>query len=112
MPVHRIELAMIAIRKGGNVIKKDAGIEGRLRFQIPENDHRVFTIAGSQEKFFEGVAESGNKEVLPIAKHQDQIGFDMFNDMLPTDAVIIEHGIIVIFDAGACLRRHVVEGGF
>ena len=32
MTIHRVELAMITIRKSGNVIEKDAGVEGGLRF--------------------------------------------------------------------------------
>ena len=56
------------------------------------------------------MAESGDKLTRSITDHQDEIGHDSLDDMLPADTVMAQDCIIVILDAGAGMRGGLMEG--
>ena len=54
--------------------------------------------------------KSGDQRTFSIAYHQDEIGHDPLDDMLPADTVMAQDCIIVILDAGAGMRGGLMEG--
>ena len=58
------------------------------------------------------MTKSSNQRTFSIAYHQDEIGHDSLDDMLPADTVMAQDCIIVILDAGAGMRGGLMEGAF
>lgn len=58
------------------------------------------------------MTDSRDQLALPVANHEDDVGLDPFHDVVPADPVMTEDGEVVIFDARARLRGHVMESAF
>ena len=48
--------------------------------------------------------------MVPVPHHEDDVGPDPLDDMLPADAVVIQDGVVEILDAGAGVRGGVPQG--
>ena len=47
--------------------------------------------------------------MIPVSHDENDVGTDALDDVLPTDAVMIQHGEVEILDAAPCLRRGVSQ---
>ena len=106
------EFTMVVIGQCRDVIEENARVDGGGWFKTPENDQRSFAIARFGEEFLQRVTESRNQLVLPVTDHEDDVGVDPLDHMVPADPVMTEDGVVVIFDKGARIRHHVMESAF
>jgi len=107
--IHRPEFAVMTDAECRDVVKEGPGVERGFRFQIPENDERVFSIMMGQE-FVKGVSQSRLKGMPAITDKKDDVRMDPFADMLPGNAVMIEKGVAEELDFSRCAGCHGLQG--
>lgn len=107
--VDRIQFAVVAMREGGHVIKEDACVQGRFRFEITENDQRFAAVAAASKQFPEGISQTTSQRMVSVSQHQDDVRLVASDGMLPADGVKAEDGIVEELDAWESLGRGVAE---
>ena len=107
--IHHVEFAMVPGCERGDIIDQDAGVECWLGFQTAENNQRFFPITGAGDQLLEGVSKARNQLTSSISDHEDDIGPDSFNHVIPADCIIAQHCEIIILNASARVGSHVSE---
>ena len=111
IPVDGVEFEMVLARKGRDIVEKGARVDAWVGLQVPEDDHGIASVAGAGEEFSEGMPQSRSEDGVPVPDHQDDVRPETIHHMLPTDAVLVQDGVVEILNAGPEVRSGVSEGG-
>lgn len=110
--VHGAQFAMVVGADCRDVVKEDARVNRWFGLQIAEDHLGLGSAVRTGNECPQRVPESGAQGMTTVTDHQDDVGVNTTNDMLPTNPVTTQDSIVIVLDAAARVRCCLVESIF